>query len=222
MIHTRILLSMLMLTSLICWSACTAEGKDDDDSGCVVDNDCKGDRICKQSECIDPNAPPSSSQDMSAPPSQDMSSEVGEDCSDPDYECPAMTCPCKSGEVSYSSCQNGTCATIEACGEFCADRGGLRDTSCDGDFSIGDLPFTTSDSIIGNQCDDYDVPKNCWTGDFIKFDSEGICRCTPECSRLGEGTNCTDDGEFTCQRIKSYGGSSGMYCVRQVWNLCTP
>lgn len=215
MTHPKLFLTLLLLASPLLWTACSAGDDDADAVACMVDNDCKGDRICQNNQCLDPNAPP-----MEMGTSPDMS-PAGPSCDDGE-ECPAVTCPCKSGEVSYTSCNNGQCATLDSCGEFCADRGGLRDTSCDGDFSIGDLPFTTSESIIGNQCDDYDVPRNCWTGDFIKFDSEGVCRCTPECSAIGEGANCSDSGEYTCQRIKSYGGSSGLYCVRQAWNLCAP
>ena len=95
---------------------------------------------------------------------------------------------------------------------------------CDGDFSLGDVPFASDDtSQLGALCDG-SPPRNCPRGDYIQH-SDGNCYCLLACSELQgirDGDNCNESGTWQCQTIVSSNGNNrATWCVPTAWNLCT-
>ncbi len=107
--------------------ACKVEEADND--GCSDDNDCKGDRVCDDGECVDPDEASSSRCDA-----------VGDACG-PDSCCGDAVCVQYSGDQSFtvceapcvdgSQCPSGCClpvgdGSVSTCSpaEYCGAGGG--------------------------------------------------------------------------------------------------
>lgn len=202
----------------------SSKGADDGGSECDSDADCKGDRICEEGACVNPE--PSSSEGSGASgPGGNGSGAAPDSCSDAGESCASESCCEDNSCVDFdegdycaahcgqgSDCVSGCCAPLEGGGSVCAPAnycgsgpGGKplgmacgSDSECASNDCIGwcTQPCSASSDCGGGYCVTNEADQNV---------------CFPSC---GSTEHCSTFPGTTCQSGSSVEGTDISVCSK--------
>lgn len=163
-------------------AACEGGAENSGASGpeqCASDNDCKGDRVCDDGQCVAPS-PPSGGSGPGCSDVDESCSDTG-CCNDSDATCVAyggaVGTMCGSVCEYGSQCKSGCCAGLQEGGGVCAPM-----EYCDWKVPCDAANYCASDICIGWCSDTCSNSNDCASDGWCYATSGGGQYCYPECS----------------------------------------